>query len=116
VRRPGKTPVLEREMPPPVEAEAGKVTYACRIDVMARTKMDSRKEEYGASLAVLFCASRQMTAVVQTVAVEKGLPWRTVPEVTVMLGDGHRETSMKLFFIGLKRTGLFSLPRNQSRF
>ncbi len=116
VRRPGKTPSPEREMPLPVEAEAGKVTYACRMDVMARTKMDSRKEEYGASLAALFCASRQMTAVVQTVAVEKGLPWRTVPEVTVMLGDGRQETSTKLFFFRLKHTGPFSLPRNQSRF
>jgi hypothetical protein len=53
----------------------------------------------------LFCASRQMTAIVQTVAVEKGLHWRTVPEVTevtVMLGDGRRETSTKLFFIEIK--------------
>ena len=64
--------------------------------------MDSRKEDYGASLAALFSASRQMTAVVQTVVVEKGLPWRTVPEVTVMLGDGRRETSTKLFFIEVK--------------
>jgi hypothetical protein len=72
------------------------------MNIMARTKMDSRKEEYGASLAALFCASRQMTAVVQTVAVEKGLPWRTVPEVTVMLGDGRQETSTKLFFIEVK--------------
>ncbi len=70
------------------------------MNIMARTKMDSRREDYGASLAALFSASRQMTAVVQTVAVEKGLPWRTVPEVTVMLGDGRRETSTKLFFIG----------------
>jgi hypothetical protein len=85
-----------------MEAKAGKVTYACRMNIMARTKMDSRKEDYGASLAALFSASRQMTAVVQTVAVEKGLPWRTVPEVTVMLGDGRRETSTKLFFIEIK--------------
>jgi hypothetical protein len=53
-------------------------------------------------LAALFSASRQMTAVVQAVAVEKGLPWRTVPEVTVMLGDGRREKSTKLFFIEVK--------------
>ena len=38
----------------------------------------------------------------QSVAVEKGLHWRTVPEVTVMLGDGRRETSTKLFFIEVK--------------
>jgi hypothetical protein len=85
-----------------VEAKAGKATYACRMDIRVRTKLDSRKEEYGASLAALFSASRQMTAVVQAVAVEKGLPWRTVPEVTVMLGDGRRETSTKLFFIEVK--------------
>ncbi len=82
-----------------MDAEEGRVTYACRMNIMARTKMDSRKEDYGARLAALFSASRQMTAVVQAVAVEKGLPWRTVPEVTVMLGDGRRETSTKLFFI-----------------
>ncbi len=102
MRRPGRTPSPERELPTPVEPEAGKASYACRMDVMARTKKDLRKEEYGASLSVLFCASRQMTAVVQSVAVEKGLPWRTVPEVTVMLGDGRRETSTKLFFIEIK--------------
>ncbi len=77
-------------------------TYACRIDIRVRTKLDSQKEEFGASLAALFSASRQMTAVVQAVAVEKGLPWRTVPEVTVMLGDGRREKSTKLFFIEIK--------------
>jgi hypothetical protein len=57
-----------------MEAEAGKVIYACRMTIKARTKTDSRKGDYGASLAELFCASRQMTAIVQTVAVEKGLP------------------------------------------
>jgi hypothetical protein len=102
VRQPGKTPSPERELPPPMEVKAGRVTYACRMNIMARTKMDSRKEDYGASLATLFSLSRQMTAVVQTVPVEKGLPWRMVPEVTVMLGDGRRETSTKLFFIEIK--------------
>jgi hypothetical protein len=43
-----------------------------------------------------------MTTIVQSVAVEKGLHWRTVPEVTVMLGDGRRETSTKLFLIEIK--------------
>ncbi len=99
MRRPGSTPSPERKIPTPVEPVAGKASYACRMDVMARTKKDLRQEEYGADLSVLFCASRQMTAIVQSVAIEKGLPWRTVPEVTVMLGDGGRETSTKLFFI-----------------
>jgi hypothetical protein len=102
VRRPRRTPSPEREMPTPVEPETGKARHSCRMDIMARTKSDLRKEEYGASLSVLFSASRQMTAVVQSVAVEKGLPWRTVPEVTVMLGDGRRETSTKLLFIEIK--------------
>ncbi len=116
MRRPGKTPSPERELPPLMEAKAGRVTYACRMYIMARTKMDSRKEDYGASLAALFCASRQMTAIVQTVAVEKGLPWRTVPEVTVMLSDGRRETSTKLFLLRLKRTGVLNPRGNQIRF
>ena len=37
-------------------------------------------------------------------AVEKGIPWRAVPEVTVMIGDGRRETSTKLFLIEVKAT------------
>jgi hypothetical protein len=43
-----------------------------------------------------------MSAIVQATAVEKGVPYRTVPEVTVMLGDGHREKSTKLFFLEVK--------------
>jgi hypothetical protein len=43
-----------------------------------------------------------MSAIVQTAAVEKGAPYRTVPEVTVMLGDGRREKSTKLFFLEIK--------------
>jgi hypothetical protein len=102
VRRPGKSPSRERELPPPVEAKAGRSTYACRIDIWVKTKWDSQKEEYGASLTTLFSASRQMSAIVQTAAVEKGVPYRTVPEVTVMLGDGRREKSTKLFFLEVK--------------
>ncbi len=82
---------------------------------MARTKADLRQDEYGADLSVLFCPARQMTAVVQSVAIEKGLPWRTVPEVTVMLGDGRRETSTKLFFIEIKATRSSGPAKSQSR-
>ncbi len=85
-----------------MEAKAGRSTYACRIDIWVKTKRDSHKEEYGASLTTLFSASRQMSAIVQTAAVEKGVPYRTVPEVTVMLGDGRREKSTKLFFLDVK--------------
>ncbi len=63
VRRPGSTPSPERRMPTQVEPVAGRASYACRMDVMARTKKDLRQEEYGADLSVLFCPSRQMTAV-----------------------------------------------------
>jgi hypothetical protein len=79
VRRPGSTPSPERRMPTQVEPMAGRASYACRMEIMARTKKDLRQEENGADLSVLFCTSRQMTAVVQSVAIEKGLPWRTVP-------------------------------------
>jgi hypothetical protein len=86
VRRPGKSPRRERELPPPVEAKAGRSTYACRIDIWVKTKRDSQKEEYGASLTTLFSASRQMSAIV----------------VTMMLGDGRRAKSTKLFFLEVK--------------
>jgi hypothetical protein len=102
VRRPGKSPSRERELPPLVESKAGRSTYACRIDIRVKTKRDSQKEEYGASLTTLFSVSRQMSAIVQTTAVEKGVPYRTVPEVTVMLGDGRCEKSTKLFFLEVK--------------
>ncbi len=45
---------------------------------MARTKKDLRQEEYGADLSVLFCPVRQMTAVVQSVAIEKGNSFSSV--------------------------------------
>jgi hypothetical protein len=102
VRQPGRSPSGERELPPPVEAKAGRSTYACRIDIRVKTKLDLHKEKYGASLTTLFSASRQMSAIVQTAAVEKGVPYRTVPEVTVMLGVGPREKSTKLFFLEIK--------------
>ncbi len=82
MRQPGKSPSRERELPPPVEVKAGRSTYACRFDIRVKTKRDSQKEEYGASLTALFSASRQMSAIVQTTAVGEGVPYRTVPEVT----------------------------------
>jgi hypothetical protein len=44
VRRPGRSPSEERELPPPVEAKAGRSTFACRIDIWVKTKRDSQKE------------------------------------------------------------------------
>jgi hypothetical protein len=101
VRRPGGSPSRERELPP-VEAKAGRSAYACHIDIRVKTKLDLQKEAYGASLTTLFSASRQMSAIVQSTAVEKGLPYRIVPEVTVMLGDGRREKSSRLFFLEIR--------------
>jgi hypothetical protein len=36
VRRPGRSPSRERELPQPVEAKAGRSTYACRIDIWVK--------------------------------------------------------------------------------
>jgi hypothetical protein len=96
-----------------VEAKADRSTYACRIDIRVKTKWDSQKEEFGASLATLFSASRQMSAIVQSVAVEKGVPYRTVPEVTVMLGVKNQRSFSSL---RLKLTGVLKPRRNQSQF
>jgi hypothetical protein len=85
-----------------VEAKAGRSTFACRIDIRVRTKTDLHKEAYGANLTTLFSASRQMSAIPQSTAIEKGVPYRIVPEVTVMLGDGRREKSTRLFFLEIR--------------
>ncbi len=81
-----------------MEAKAGRSAYACRIDIRVKTKLDLQKEAYGASLTTLFSVSRQMSAIVQSTAVEKGLPYRIVPEVTVMLGDGRSPRSTSAVF------------------
>jgi hypothetical protein len=104
MRRPDASPSQDRELPP-VEAKAGRSTYACRIDIRVKTKSDLQKEAYGASLTTLFSASRQMSANVQSTAVEKGVPYSIVPEVTVMLGDGRREKSTRLFFLEIRPYG-----------
>ncbi len=85
-----------------MEAKAGRSAYACRIEIRVKTKLDSQKEAYGASLSTLFSASRQMSAIVQTTAVEKGVPYRIVPKVTVILGDGRREKSTRFFFLEIR--------------
>jgi hypothetical protein len=48
---------------------------------------------------VLFRATRQMSAIALGTAIEQGLPYRVVPEVNVVLGDGRRERSTRLFFL-----------------
>jgi hypothetical protein len=98
VRWPDAPPCQDRDLPP-VEAKAGRSTYACHIDIRVKTKSDSHKEAYSASLTTLFSATRQMTAISLSTAIEQGLPYRVVPEVNVMLGDGRREKSTRLFFL-----------------
>jgi hypothetical protein len=43
-----------------------------------------------------------MSAISLSAAIEQGLPYRVVPEVNMMLGDGRREKSSRLFFLEIK--------------
>ncbi len=43
-----------------------------------------------------------MLVVALEAAIRQGLPYRTVPEVEVMLGDGRREKSSRLFFLEVR--------------
>ena len=53
-------------------------------------------------MAMLFSTTRQMSAMALGTAIEQGLPYRVVPEVNVMLGEGRREKSTRLFFLEIK--------------
>jgi hypothetical protein len=55
VRRPGKTPSPKRELPPPMEAKAGRATYACRMNIMARSKLDAEGGLRGESGCAVQC-------------------------------------------------------------
>jgi hypothetical protein len=92
-----------------VEAKAGRSAYASRIDTRVKTKSDLQKEAYGASLTMLFSASRQMSAIVQSAAVEKGIPYRIVPEVTVRSRQGFSSWRLDL-------TGVLSPGRHQNHY
>jgi hypothetical protein len=113
VKRPDGPQCQDRDLPP-VEAKAGRSAYACRINIRVKTKSDSHKEAHGASLATLFSATRQMSAIALGTAIEQGLPYRVVPEVNVMLGDGHREKSPGFSFWRLCPTGVVSPGRHQN--
>ena len=110
VREPGASPRQERDLPP-VEAKAGRLVYACRINIRVKTESDSHKEIYSAELATLFSATRQMSVIALSAVIEQGLPYRTVPEVNVMLGDGRREKSTRLFFLEVKPHRSIACPR-----
>jgi hypothetical protein len=101
VRRPDLLPHQERDLPP-VEAKAGRLVYACRTNIRVKTKSDSYKEAYSAELTTLFSTTRQMSVIALSAAIGRGLPYRTVPEVNVMLGDGCREKSSRLFFLEIR--------------
>ena len=47
VRRPGRTPSPVEEMPTPGASAAGKVIFACRMEVMVKTKADLRQRSTG---------------------------------------------------------------------
>ena len=101
VREPGAPPRQERDLPP-VEAKAGRQVYACRINIRVKTESDSHKEAYSAELAPLFSTTKQMSVIALSAAIGQGLPYRTVPEVDVMLGDSRREKSSRLFFLEVR--------------
>jgi hypothetical protein len=101
VRRPDVPPRQERDLPP-VEAKAGRLVYACRTNIRVKTELDSHKEAYSAELTTLFSTTRQMSVIALSAAIGRGLPYRTVPEVNVMLGDGRREKSSRLFFLEIR--------------
>jgi len=110
VREPGASLRQERDLLP-VEAKAGRLVYACRINIRVKTESDSHKEIYSAELATLFSATRQMSVIALSAVIEQGLPYRTVPEVNVMFGDGRREKSTRLFFLEVKPHRSIACPR-----
>jgi hypothetical protein len=85
-----------------VEAKAGRLVYACRTNIRVKTESDSHKEAYSAELAMLFSTTRQMSVITLGAAIGQGLPYRMVPEVNVMLGNGRREKSSRLFFLEIR--------------
>ncbi len=62
----------------------------------------SHAKSYSAELATLFSTKRQMSVIALSAAIRQELPYRTVPEVEVMLGDGRRENSIRLFFLEVR--------------
>ncbi len=101
VRWPDAPARQDRDLPP-LEAKAGRLVYACRINIRVKTKSDSHKEAYSVGLTTLFSATRQMSAISLSAAIGRGLPYSVVPEVNVMLGNGRREKSSRLFFLEIK--------------
>jgi hypothetical protein len=110
VRQPDAPLRQERDLPP-VEAKEGRLVYACRTNIRVKMESDSHKEAYSAELAMLFSTTRQMSVIALSAAIGQGLPYRTVPEVNVMLGDGRREKSSRLFFLEIRPHRGIAHPR-----
>jgi hypothetical protein len=53
VRDPDAQPRVERELPP-VEVKAGRIVYACRINIRVKLVSDSHANSYIAGLTMLF--------------------------------------------------------------
>ncbi len=87
---------------PPVEAKPGRLVYACRTNIRVKKESDSHKEAYSAELTTLVSTTRQMSAITLSAEIRRGLPYRMVPEVNLMLGNGRREKSSRLFFLEIK--------------
>jgi hypothetical protein len=110
VREPGAPPRQGRDQSP-VEAKAGRIAYACCINIRVKTESDSHKKIYSAELATLFSTTRQMSVIALSAANKRGLPYKAVPEVNVMLGDGRREKSSRLFFLEVRPHRGIAHPR-----
>ncbi len=116
VREPGAPLRQERDLLP-VEAKAGRLVLACRTNIRVKTESDSHEEIYSAELATLFSTTRQMSVITLSAAIGQGLPYRTVPEVNVMLGDGRREKSPQAFLPrGQTSQGYSTRPASASTF
>jgi len=85
-----------------VEAKAGRIVYACRTNIRVKAVSDSHAKIYSAELVMLFSTKRQMSVVALEAAIGQGLLNRTVQEVEIMLGDGRREKSSRLFFLEVR--------------
>ncbi len=101
VRDPDAQPRAEVELPP-VEAKAGSIVWACRTTIRMKVESDSHAESYSAELSTLFSTKRQMSVIALGAAIGQELLYRTVPEVEVMLGDGRRDKSSRLFFLEVR--------------
>ncbi len=85
-----------------MEAKADRIVYSCRINISMKTVSDSHADSYGALLATLLSAKRQMSVIALGAAIGQGLPYKTVPEAEVMFGEVRREKSSRLFFLEVR--------------